>query len=306
MNDAPQEQTVRGRVSAGAWLTVSATYLTALIAAAAMVAPLMHMHPIPVAVIGAFTATLAVFLLSFTFDNTGLFDPYWSLAPIALALFWGLGCAAPQVETTRQILATSGVGLWGLRLTWNWARSWHGLGHEDWRYAEWRDRAGSWFWPLSFVAFQLVPSIQVMLGSLVLYPALATSAAPLGPLDLLAAVVTGSAIAIESVADRQLRRFAQNGREPDEILATGLWAWCRHPNYLGEVMFWWGLYLFGLAADPAWWWTGLGPLSITAMFVFASVPMMEARMVERRPRYVEIQKTIPALIPRPPHGTTRP
>jgi steroid 5-alpha reductase family enzyme len=265
-----------------------------------MVAPLVDLHPIWIVVIGALTATLAVFLLSFTFDNTSLFDPYWSLAPIAFALYWALGSASPEVNAARQVLAAGLVAIWGLRLTWNWARGWRGLGHEDWRYADWRAKAGSHYWPVSFLVFHLIPSIQVLLGSLALFPAVARSGAPLGPLDLLAALVTMAAIAIETIADRQLLQFTRSEREPHEILATGLWAWCRHPNYLGEVTFWWGLYLFGLAADPTWWWTIVGPLSITAMFVFGSIPLIEARMLERRPRYAEIQKTTPALLPRPP------
>lgn len=297
MNHADEEQTLRRRVPIGDWLTVAGSYLVAGVSAWVMVLPLLHLHPMAIAAIGALTATLAVFLLSVTFDNTSLFDPFWSLAPIAIALFWALGCAAPEVNPARQGLAAGLVGVWGVRLTWNWARSWGGLAHEDWRYSDWRAKAGSYYWPLSFLAFHLVPSIQVWLGCLALYPALARSGAPLGPLDGLAALVTLSAIAIESIADRQLARFVRSEREPGAILDSGLWAWSRHPNYLGEVMFWWGLALFGLAADPAWWWTCAGALSITAMFVFASIPMMEKRMLERRPAYARVQESTSALIP---------
>ena len=82
-------------------------------------------------------------------------------------------------------------------------------------------------------------------------------------------------------------RFRSAGPAPGEFLKTGVWSWSRHPNYLGEMGFWWGLWLFGVAAAPAFWWTVVGPLGITLMFVFVSLPMIETRMKERRPAYAE-------------------
>ncbi|GAJ06174.1 unnamed protein product, partial [marine sediment metagenome] len=63
-------------------------------------------------------------------------------------------------------------------------------------------------------------------------------------------------------------------------MSTGLWAYSRHPNYLGEVMFWWGLFLFALAADLSHWWVFVGPLAMTVLFIFVSIPMMDKRNLE--------------------------
>ena len=106
-------------------------------------------------------------------------------------------------------------------------------------------------------------------------------------LDVLAVLVTAAAIAVEAGADRQLRRFLTSPRKPGQILDTGLWAFSRHPNYFGEVLFWWGVWLFGLAADPSRWWTIVGPAGITALFLGISVPMMDKRMLARHPGYAE-------------------
>jgi steroid 5-alpha reductase family enzyme len=83
-------------------------------------------------------------------------------------------------------------------------------------------------------------------------------------------------------------------------MAKGLWAYSRHPNYFGEVMFWWGLFLFGLAADLGYWWTIIGPILITFLFAFISIPLMEKRSLERRPGYREITRIIPTFFPRFP------
>ena len=66
--------------------------------------------------------------------------------------------------------------------------------------------------------------------------------------------------------------------------------------------FWWGLWLFGVAAAPAFWWTVVGPLGITLMFVFVSLPMIETRMKERRPAYAEYAERSSLVLPRPARG----
>jgi steroid 5-alpha reductase family enzyme len=76
-----------------------------------------------------------------------------------------------------------------------------------------------------------------------------------------------------------------------------VWRYSRHPNYLGEASFWWGLFFIGLGADEPgkWWWTGVGALAITAMLLFASIPMMEKRQLERRPEtYAAYKARVPS------------
>jgi steroid 5-alpha reductase family enzyme len=207
--------------------------------------------------------------------------------------------AGPEVSGLRQGLVLALVGWWAVRLTWNWARGWHGLHHEDWRYVDLRASSGSAYWLVSFVGLHLMPTLQVFLGCLPLWPALAVGTRPFGPLDVVATLVTAGAIAIEQRADNQLRAFRRAQPPPEAILASGLWAWSRHPNYFGEMGFWWGLWLFALAADPGAWWTGVGALSITLMFRFASLPLVETRMLARRPGFAAHQRMVSMVVPWP-------
>src|SRR5262249_96464 len=119
---------------------------------------------------------------------------------------------------------------------------------------------------------------------------------PVGPLDVAALGVTAAGIAVEAVADRQLRRFL---RDASGVVDTGLWRLSRHPNYFGEITFWWGLWLFGLAAAPRWAWTAIGPLSITVLFLAVSIPWMDRRMRARHPAWAEKTASLPALVPWP-------
>lgn len=87
------------------------------------------------------------------------------------------------------------------------------------------------------------------------------------------------------------------------LMDRGLWGWSRHPNYFGEICFWFSLALFGLAASPdSWWWLFAGTVAMTAMFLGASIPMMEKRSLARRPAYQDVIDRVPRLVPRPPRA----
>lgn len=275
-------------------------YAVALAVAVAMAAALGGRHPLWIAAWADAAATCAVFVFSAAHDNSSVYDPYWSVAPIPIVLYW----ASTGAGGVRAVLVIALVCAWGVRLTGNQLARWRGLADEDFRYAELRRRAGRGYWPVSFFSIHLFPTAWVFLGLLPLYPALALSTRPLGPLDAAAALVAAGGIAVEATADLQLRRFLRRRREPSEVLARGLWARSRHPNYLGELLFWWGLFLFGLAAAPGWAWTAIGPLAITALFVLVSVPWMDRRMLSRHPAFAERLRTTPALLPWPRRRST--
>jgi steroid 5-alpha reductase family enzyme len=163
---------------------------------------------------------------------------------------------------------------------------------------ELRKSSGRSYWPLSFVGIHLMPTVWVFLGLLSVYPVLSTPGRPAGWLDALACVVVGGAVLLEAIADFQLRRFLRTRRDPSAVLETGVWSRCRHPNYLGEILFWWGLWLSGMAANPTWWWTVIGPVAITVLFLAVSAPWMDRRMLAGHPAYAERLLRVPSLIPR--------
>jgi steroid 5-alpha reductase family enzyme len=257
--------------------------------------------PLLVALVGDLAATVTVFAFSVAWDNTSVYDPYWSVAPPLLAL-WFAARPLAVPDRTRTGVVVALVALWALRLTWNWARGWRGLGQEDWRYADIREKTGAAYWPASFFALQLMPTMMVVLGSLSLYVALSRGTRPLGWLDAVAAAVTLAAIAIEATADRQLLRWTRSHPEPRATFAGGLWRWSRHPNYFAEVLFWWGLALFAVAAAPFRWWMLLGPAAITALFLGVSIPLIERRMLARHPSFAERRRSVSALVPWPPRS----
>ena len=280
-----------------AFVLCALAYVLALCVAILVGYALGERHPVVIALVADIAATIVIYAFSRIFRNASFYDPYWSVAPVAIALYWALGPASDNVVSTRQVVVVALVVLWSVRLTYNWARQWRGLRHEDWRYADRRQKSGRLFWIVELCGIEMMPTVLVFLGCLSLYPALSTGTSPFGPLDWIAIGVTATAIIIEATADQQLRGFVRTKRQPGQIMATGLWAYSRHPNYFGEILFWWGLLVFGLAADSSYWWTIVGPLAMAVLFLFVSIPMMDRRSLDRRPGYEEYMKRVSAVVP---------
>jgi steroid 5-alpha reductase family enzyme len=269
---------------------VAAVYLVAGAVAWAVADALGGHHRLTVTFWADIAATLVVFAASMAAGNSSLYDPYWSVAPPVILLAW------TGHFGTRQILVDTLVLIWAVRLTANWARGWRGLGHEDWRYVQIREQRKAPWWLVSLTGIQLMPTLIVFAGLLAVWPAMKDR--PLNGIDVVAVLVTVAAIVVETVADLQLRRFTADPANHGKIADRGLWRISRHPNYLGEIAFWWGLWLFGLAAEPARWWTIAGPILMVALFRLVSVPMMDRRSLARRPAYAEYMRRVPALLPR--------
>ncbi len=247
-------------------------------------------------------ATLMVFAASRMHHNSSFYDAYWSVVPPVMLVFWwsqgGLG-----IDDLRSWLVLVVVLLWAVRLTANWVSTFPGMHHEDWRYGMLRERAGRRELLVDLVAIHLVPTMQVFLGMLPVYVVLTRPGRDVGWLDVVALLTGVGAVAVELVADVQLHRFVRE-RQPGDVMDRGLWGWSRHPNYVGEVGFWFALALFGLAASPDdAWWLFVGVAAMLAMFLGASIPMMEARSLERRPGYQAVIDRVPRFVPRPPHRT---
>jgi steroid 5-alpha reductase family enzyme len=244
-------------------------------------------------------ATLVVFAFSRAYRNSSFYDAYWSVIPPLLLFYWW-SQAGPGVDELRAVLVATVVVLWAVRLTGNWVYAFPGLHHEDWRYPMFRDRAGKWEFAADLVAIHVIPTLQVFLGMVPVYVAVTRPGEGIAWLAVVAFVIGVAAVTLELVADVQMHRFARV-RKPGEAMDRGLWSWSRHPNYFGEFGFWFALGLFGVAAAPAdAWWLMAGAAVMLALFLGASIPMMEERSLQRRPEYQQVIDRVSTFVPRPP------
>lgn len=244
-------------------------------------------------------ATLVVFAFSRAYRNSSFYDAYWSVIPPLLLVYWW-SQAGPDVDQLRTWLVAIVVVLWAVRLTGNWVYAFPGLHHEDWRYPMFRERGGKWEFFVDLFAIHLIPTLQVFLGMVPVYVAVTRPGTGWTWLVWVAFVIGVAAVTLEFVADAQMYRFART-RKPGEAMESGLWSWSRHPNYFGEFSFWLALGLFGVAAAPNdAWWVLAGAAVMLALFLGASIPMMEQRSLERRPDYQLVIDRVSKFVPRPP------
>lgn len=231
--------------------------------------------------------------LSLAKRDASIVDSCWGLGFVLVSwLRWGLSGAELSAAA---LLLPALVSLWGVRLslylTWrNWGEP------EDYRYQAMRRRHEP-FWLHSL---WIVFGLQGALMWLISLPLLSASAPPLGLLDAAGAVLALLGLACEAGADLQLARFKANPTNEGRVLDTGLWAWTRHPNYFGDFVVWWGLWLLALGRGaPAW--TVIGPVIMSGLLMKVSgVPLLEARLRATRPVYADYVARTPAFFPRPP------
>ncbi|MCW3127027.1 MAG: hypothetical protein JWO03_2685 [Bacteroidetes bacterium] len=239
-------------------------------------------------------ATLVIWCFSIIVRNASMYDPYWSIIPIAIAWYW-ITAYSQDGWGYKNILLIVAVCYWGLRLTANWARGWTGLAHQDWRYRMLQDKNPNIYWLTNLGGIHLFPTVVVYLC---LIPVYYFVKYPDGNWVIMVGfIISVLATTIEFVADEQMRRFRRTASK-SEYIDWGFWRYSRHPNYFGEILFWVGLFVMSVGVVGfSFWWTGIGLIVITSMFLFASIPMMEERTLKARPGYADQIRKVSALVP---------
>lgn len=237
---------------------------------------------------------LGAWLISVATRNTSIVDVFWGLAIAGAGVTWAV--LAPG-DAPRGTLAATLAVAWALRLGGHIL--WRGWGRpEDRRYREIRARNEPGFTAKSVY---LVFGLQAGLAWLIAFPLLgtATSTAPLGLLDYAGVALWTVGFLFEIVADAQLAAFQRRDDSARGVMSTGLWRYSRHPNYFGEFVLWWGLWL--MAASGGAWWTCFGPALLTFFLLKVSgVALTEKDIAGRRPEYQAYIRRTSAFFPAPP------
>lgn len=218
---------------------------------------------------------------------------YVSLTVLAVSL-------GPPVDA-RAIVLLLLVTLWAARLGTYLVRRIHQAGKDD-RFDAIKP---------SFVRFLTAWTLQGLWVSLTLAAALAAITTRVrAPLDVVASL--GIAVwlvgfAIEAIADHQKRRFRADPANRGRFIRDGLWAWSRHPNYVGEIVLWVGVAMIAAPVLRGWQWVTLvSPVFVTVLLTRVSgVPLLERKADATwggQPDYEAYKAATPVLVPRPPRG----
>ena len=240
-------------------------------------------------------------LVSLIKRDVSIVDPLWPMVFVAVA--WSVWLWGDGASSGRDGLMLVMVSAWGLRLGAHLtARKWGEP--EDFRYQSLRRRLPPfWLWSLLVVFI-----LQGLLAVVVSLPVQEVLGDPgpsqLGWLDWIGAAVWAVGFGFEAVSDEQLRRFKADPANRGRVMDRGLWRYSRHPNYFGDCVVWWGIYLVAAAAGA--WWTIAGPLVMTFLLLRVSgVALLERNIGKRRPGYADYAARTSAFIPLPSRRVPR-
>ena len=236
-----------------------------------------------------------LWLASIFKKDASIMDSFWGLGFVLVS--WATYSAVGHVSQRGLLLAVL-VSVWGVRLsgylTWRkWGKP------EDYRYAAMRRHHGSRFPLVSLLtvfvlqgAIMWVVSLPVQVG--IAQPGASQLPAWIGTSCFLAGLL------FETVGDYQLARFKANPANHGTVMRQGLWRYTRHPNYFGDFLVWWGIYLVA-AVSTTWWWIIAGPSLMSFLLIRVSgVRLLEGSLNTRVAGYQEYVNTTSAFFPLPP------
>ena len=238
-------------------------------------------------------ATLVTFIFSLILHNSSVYDAYWSLTPMVMSIWLFVDARAFSVY---QILFLIVFNVWSLRLTVNWMIVFTDFSYEDWRYKKYREEHSPFVWfILNFFGIHFMPTFIVFAGMLPLFQIVRHG---MNALSIIGMVVILLGTAFEFFADRQMHGFLKSAHTSTEktTCRKGLWNYSRHPNYLGEITVWWGVYLVMLPFALDAWYFVAGAVAVTILFNAVSIPLMEKRQLSRRSDYADYRKTTSRLL----------
>ncbi len=241
-----------------------------------------------------------LWLVSLAVRDASIVDMAWGAGFVVIAwIAYFLGGGAPH----RRLLMAAMVTIWGLRLSLYLIR--RNLGkEEDYRYQAMRKRHGARFPVVSLGSVFVLQAVIMWIVSLPVQAAqVAVLPEKLQWLDFVGIFVWSVGLFFEAVGDAQLASFKANAENAGKVMDRGLWRYTRHPNYFGDFMVWWGIYLVALSTTSAWW-TFVGPALMSFFLMRVSgVPLLEKSLRAKRPGYDAYIARTSAFFPRPPKSS---
>ncbi len=235
-------------------------------------------------------ATVFTFIFSLIFKNASVYDPYWSVQPPVIVFAF----AFAHEPNWFGILLLSAITFWAVRLTANWAYTFKGLSHQDWRYTMLCERTGIFYPVINFIGIHLVPTLVVYGCTLPAVYALICGykGNAFGIVFCILAILSA---ALQGIADIQMHKFKRNRTQP--FIRNGLWRYSRHPNYLGEILMWWSIGLAVFSASGIWLFL-VGAACNTLLFLCVSIPLADGRQ-SKKDGWGEYKRQTRILLPIP-------
>lgn len=219
-------------------------------------------------------STIVTFIFSLIFKNASVYDPYWSVQPIVIIYLIAIG----KQMTIGKILVLLAISYWGIRLTLNWGYTFKGLNHQDWRYTMLHEQTRKFYPIINFVGIHMVPTLIVYACTI---PAayMIIFSNEINIITIIGFIISIGAATLQLISDIQMQKYRKNRN--GNFIRTGLWKYSRHPNYLGEILMWWGIAIMSFSVFNDKIYLLVGALLNTLLFLFVSIPMADKRQSKK-------------------------
>lgn len=253
------------------------------------------MHFLLAIIIADIIATIFIWIIGIIFKTASIYDPYWSIQTILI--FVPLMFKFNNFSLGAILLLTL-IALYTIRLTGNFLIGFNDLSYIDWRYKKIKETTGKFYQFVSLIGIHLIPTIIVYAASVPAFMFLEHQS-DFNPIQLIGLFIMLGGILLELIADANMKQFQKNRSSRSEIIRVGLWKYSRHPNYLGEILFWYGLaFVFILTFINEWYFV-FGAVLNTLLFLFISIPLADNHLKTYKEGYDQYLLETRSLLPLP-------
>lgn len=224
--------------------------------------------------------------------TASIYDPYWSIQTVAiyvpLQIMYGFNLG--------NIIFLIFLSLWAIRLTYNFIKTFNDITYLDWRYKNIQIKTKGLYPLVSLLGIHMVPTLIVFAASIPAFMYV-IKGFDFNFLNLIGLLTMLIGVLLEFFADRNMHQFKKTRTDRSQIINVGLWKYSRHPNYLGEILFWYGVAFTLIFPNVTYWYLIVGAILNTLLFLFISIPLAENHMKTYKPGFEEYKKRTRMLLP---------
>ena len=231
------------------------------------------------------------FFISLIQKRNDVADIAWGLGFVVVSAF----CFFSYPHTPVAMLVYALVTLWGVRLSVHIGLRSRGK-MEDFRYQKMRTDWGESVVWRSFLQVYVLQGFFMWVISLPILVASIADSPTFNTFSAVGVLLWVIGFAFEAIGDYQLSVFIKQKKNKGDIMQTGLWQYTRHPNYFGEVVLWWGIFIVVLPLDNGVW-SIFSPLTITFLLLKVSgIPLLESKYKDN-PQFQAYKRRTSAFFP---------
>ena len=239
-------------------------------------------------------STVVIWCIGVIINTASIYDPYWSVqTPIIII------CLLIKYKNLNvgNLIYLELILFWGIRLTYNYTKTFHDISYIDWRYKQIREKTGKLYQVVNLLGICLFPTIIVYAASIPSFLFVIDNL-NFEYIQIIGYAIILISVCIEMKADIDLHEFKKIRNDRNEIIRIGLWKYSRHPNYFGEICFWYGVAMVYVFCDfTKNWYYIFGAVLDNALFLGISIPLAENNLKTYKDGYEKKKKNTSMLIP---------